>query len=158
MAERLQRIRGQEASIRFTTREIVAGIAIIVPLEGSFFKVRDFTWNPVDDISEDGFIGEVADDLDYLNHGFAGSFSIDKADPAATNYVVSLVATSRNRVQPLETTMQVEYIYRDTTTPSTILIFSEGIMKMASEAIAGRKEFVNNSFEWKSKHMKPLAG
>ncbi len=147
------RIRGQEANIRFMVRETVAGISIVTPLEGSFFKVKDFTWNPMDDITEDDFIGEIATDFDYMNHGFSGSFSVDKSDAAATAYVRQMVATSRNRTRPLELTMQVSYIYRDTTLPQTILDFSEGIMKMASEAIASRKDFINSSFEWRCKNM-----
>lgn len=147
------RIRGQEANIRFMTRQTIAGLFVVKPLAGSFFKAKDFTWNPMDDITEDDFIGETATDFDYMNNGFSGSFSIDKSDAAATNYVRQMVATSRGRTRPLELTMQVTYIYRDLTLPPTVLDFSEGIMKMASEAIASRKDFINSSFEWRCKTM-----
>ena len=148
MANRIQRIRGQEASIR--VMHLTSGV--IVPLEGSFFKTRDFQWSDRGDITEDGFLGEVADDLDYQNHGFDGSFTIDKGDTAAIDYVTTLVATDRASVKPPEITLVVTYKYRQLGLAGTVQIFSEGIMKMATENVGGRKDWITNAFEWKAKH------
>ena len=147
---RLQRIRGQEATIRITT---VNSLGVVLPLVGSFFKVRDFTWNPNGEIKADGFVGEVADDLDHQNHGFTGSFSIDKADSAATDYTRLLIAADLSSIAPPIATIMVTYKFRDQGVPREKLIFAEGILMMASESIAGRKEFVNNAFEWQAKFL-----
>lgn len=147
---RQQRIRGQEATIRITE---IGSTGVSIPLSGSFFKVRDFSWNDVGDLKEDGFIGEVADDIDYQNHGFAGSFSIDKANAAATDYVRRLVTADRLSLKPPEITIVVTFVFRELGVPPDTLVFTNGIMMMASESIAGRKEFINNSFEWKCKHL-----
>lgn len=146
------RIRGQEATIRIIT---VSALGIVVPLVGSFFKVRDFTWNPDGEIKKDGFLGETADDLDHQNHGFGGSFSIDKADGAAVAYTKRLVAADEASQAPPIATIMVNTKFRDNGIPREKLIFSEGILMMASESIAGRKEFINNAFEWSAKRLLP---
>lgn len=144
------RVRGQEATIRITT---VSAGGIVIPLGGSFFKVSDFTWNPNGEITEDGFLGEVADDLDHQNHGFGGSFSIGKVDSAASIYTRQLVAASLASIAPPITTILVVTKFRSPSEPSEKLNFAEGIMMMASESVAGRKDFINNAFEWKSKFL-----
>ncbi len=152
MADRLTRIRGQEATIRIST---VDHLGVNLPLEGSFFKVRDFTWNVDDEIKKDGFLGEIADDLDHQVHGFDGSFSIDKADGAATAYTRRLVAASLASVAPPIATIMVISKFRDVGIPRDKVIFAEGILRMATEAIASRKDFVNNAFEWSAKILLP---
>lgn len=147
---RLQRIRGQEATIRIST---ISHLGVSLPLSGSFFKVRDFTWNPDDEIKKDGFVGEVRDDVDHQIHGYDGSFSIDKADSAATDYARQLSAADLASDTPPIATIMVTYRFRDLGVPRSKLIFAEGILRMASESIAGRKEFVNNAFEWSAKFL-----
>ena len=147
MAFRQQRIRGAEATIRLMQR---IGV-VVLPLEGSFFKVRDFQWSDDGEIRKDDFLGEKAPDIDYQGDGFSGSFSIDKANNAATIYVSTLVASDQASIAPPEIFIVVTYKYRTFGLSPTIQTFSEAVMKMATETVAGRKEFITNAFEWTAK-------
>ena len=148
----IQRIRGQEGTIRIST---LSQFGFNLPLSGSFFKMRDFNWSVDDEITKDGFIGEIADDLDYQVHGHSGSFTIDKGDGAAMAYTKALVLTSLAHRAPPIATIMVNYKFRGLGIPREKNIFTQGILRMATETIGGRKEFVTNAFEWSAKFLLP---
>lgn len=147
---RQQRSRGQEVTLRLLTQ---AQLGAVQRLAGSFFKVRDFTWNDVGELKEDGFLGEIADDIDYQNSGFAGSFSFDKSDGSSLLYVRQLVASDRSSTKPPDLTIISTTVFRGFGIPDEIVTFTNGIMMMASENVSGRKDFINNAYEWKAKHL-----
>lgn len=148
----LQRIRGQEGTIRIG---VLSAFGVNLPLAGSFFKMKDFNWSVDDEITKDGFIGEVADDLDHIVHGHSGNFTIDKADGAALAYTKALVFASLSHSRPPIATIMVNYKFRAIGVPREKLIFSQGILRMATETIGGRKEFITNAFEWSAKFLLP---
>lgn len=141
------RIRGREATIRIAVADETG---IMVPQDGSFFKVKDFRSTPRIDQVEEDFIGEVASDLDQMFHGYDGSFSIHMQDRKALDFLSQIVEAEETQVEQPDIVVMVEYRFRDGQLPVRE-VFSELVMKVSEHAIPGRKEYITTSFEFKSK-------
>jgi len=153
------RIRGQEAAITVTVNdEYAAAFGIFGPMDGSFFKVRDFTLTPRVDLVEESFIGEIFDDLDQQLHGYDFSFTIDESDAAALNFMDLIAFKEGNSLPPPEVGVSVSYIYRDQTVLPRTEQLIDCVLKLSERSIGGRKEYIQNSFEGKCKDKKTFIG
>jgi hypothetical protein len=157
------RIRGQEATVRITIAdEFAATYGFFGSLEGSFFKVKDFTTSVRLDQTEEPYLGETSDDLDQQIHGYDYAFTIDELDASAINFLSLIAFKEENSLPRPVITASVTYIYREAqittpTLPQTVL-YIDGILKPAERTIGGRKEYISNAYEGKSKKRKVLVG
>ena len=140
------RIRGQEAFVNFA----VAGIGL---LEGSFAKVKEFSVTARTDLIEEGYLGETFDDLDVQHHGFDFSFTIDEQDSVSLDYLTTLLNNEEANTAPASVTMQVTINYREAGVATKRLIFTDVVMKVNELGFPSRKDYVNTSFEGKSKRL-----
>lgn len=157
------RIRGQEMSLSISVQdEFAAAFQIFGQLAGSFFKVRDWTLTPRTDLVEESYLGENFDDLDIQHHGFDFAFTVDELDAAAINFLSLLTFKEENALPPPIIGVSATYIYREQTLvtptlPHTVLL-SQCVLKQSERSVAGRKEYIQNSFEGKAKQRKVIRG
>lgn len=146
------RIRGSEQSISVTVNdEFATAFGINGRLEGSFFKVKEFTHTPRTDLVEEDFIGERFDDLDVQHHGYDFSFTTHENDAAALNFLSLLVYKEDSNLPPPQVTLHVTTTYRDVTVLPRTEVFIGCVMKLSERSNGGRKEYIQNSFEGKAK-------
>lgn len=154
-----QRIRGQEAKISIlVTDEFLQAFGLTGQLEGSFTKVKDFKSSPRMEQTEEGYVGENADDLDQQLNGWDFSFTIDELDSSALDLFQLIAHKEKNKLRAPEIVIQVTYAYRDERTLPRTEIFMGCILKMSERNIGGRKEYISNSFEGKAKDMQLVVG
>ena len=153
------RIRGQEATVRVTVSdEFAAAFGIFGQLEGSFFKVRDFTHTPRQDLGEESYLGEDADDLDIQHHGHDFSFTVDELDDSVLRFLSLITFKEEAHLPPPQVGLTVTYIYRNgVTLPQTFRLIG-CVLKLSERSIGGRKEYIQNSFEGKAKHHAVIVG
>ena len=145
-----KRIRGQEALVQ---------VSIDGELQiGSFFKVRDFRTSERGDLVEESYLGELADDLDYMHHGFDGSFTLDNEDAGTLAFLADIVAREQSAEEHPDIVVTVTYIYRDPNLDPVTESYSEVVMRRSEQAIGGRKEYVQSTFEFKARTMQVLIG
>jgi hypothetical protein len=145
-----QRIRGQEISIRVAVDGRVQ--------RGSFFKVTEFAVTPRTDLMEEGFLGELEDDLDIQHHGFDLSFTIQNQDQAALNYLSQIVALEQGHEQHPDIDITVFYAYRgEQGAEDQIEVYHDVFLKVNETSFGGRKEYVTTSFEGKCRRRSLLA-
>lgn len=147
------RIRGQEAVLNITVvDEFAPNFGLGGPLAGSFAKVKNFSITPRIDQTEEGYVGETADDLDQQVHGYDFSFSIDELDSAAIDFLSLIAFKELTNLAPPIITVTASYVYRDLTIQPRTEILTECILKPAERNVGGRKEYISNSYEGKAKH------
>ena len=152
------RIRGQEATIRITVAdEFAAAFGIFGQLEGSFFKVRDFTLTPRTDLVEESYLGEKFDDLDVIHHGYDFSFTVDELNEQVLNFLSLITFKEADNLPPPIIGVSVGYIYREIGVPPQTEQLIDCVLKLAERTIGGRKEYIQNSFEGKAKVRAVLA-
>jgi len=143
-----QRIRGQEITLRFS----VDGQT----LAGSFVKVSEFTITPRTDLNEEGFLGELEDDIDPQHHGFDFAFTIHNLDELALNFLSTIVAREQNQQAHPDITMTVFYAYRGGLGNDQVEVYHDVFLKVNEMGFGGRKEYVTTSFEGKCKKRSQL--
>lgn len=143
------RIRGQEATLRVTIDGVVQN--------GSWFKVKDFTVTARTDITETPYMGELEDDLDIQHHGFDLSFSVDVQDRKVLDFLSTIVAREQDQLAHPVITINVIYAFRADNGSPVAESFYNVFLKQSEGGAAGRKEYVNASFEGKCKRRGVLA-
>lgn len=143
------RIRGQEATLRVT----IDGEA----QEGSWFKVKDWTVTPRQDITESDYLGELESDLDFQHHGFDLSFSVDIQDRKVIDFLSKIVDREANQLEHPVITINVIYAFRANNGSPVAESYYDVYLKINDTGAPGRKEFVNASFEGKCKKRAPLS-
>lgn len=136
------RLRGQEATLRVTVNGETQ--------EGSFFKVKDLTISPKQDITEEDYLGEVTSDFDIQHSGFDISFSVDMLDRSTIDFLSTIVANEEAQLAHPEITLNVLYAFRagvDAVAESYYGV----ILKIADTSFGGRKEYTTVSFEGMAK-------
>jgi len=153
------RIRGQEATVRITVADdFAASFGIFGQLEGSFFKVRDFTLTPRQDLIEQEYLGEDFDDLDFQHHGHDFSFTVDELDEAALNFLNLVTFKEESNQAPPVIGVSVTFVYRNGTTLPQTMRLIDCVLKLSERTIGGRKEYIQNSFEGKAKRQAVIVG
>lgn len=137
------RIRGQEITVRIAVDGQVQ--------EGSFFKVTEFSTTPRADITEESFLGELEDDLDFQHHGFDFSFSIQNEDARPLEFLSSLIDREQDALPHPDITITVIYNYRDSNVQDRVEVYHDVFLKVNEQSFGGRKEYVTTSFEGKAK-------
>lgn len=135
------RLRGQEATIRVTVDGALQ--------EGSWFKVKDFTSTPRQDLIEEDYLGETESDLDIHHHGYDLSFSVDVQDRNVLDFLETIVLNDQTQVRHPRVTVTVTYAFRDGTVVAAA--YYDVFLKVNEESIGGRKEYISVSFEGKAK-------
>ncbi len=154
-----QRSRGQEAKITVLLNdEFMQAFGLSGQLEGSFTKVKDFKASPRMEQTEEGYIGEDADDLDQQLNGWDFSFTVDELDSAALDLFQLIAHKEKNKLRRPEIVIQVTYMYRDPSVRPRTEVYMNCVLKLAERSIGGRKEVISNSFEGKSKDMQVTIG
>lgn len=153
------RIRGQEATIRITVADdFAASFGLFGQLEGSFFKVRDFSLTPRQDLVEQEYLGEDFDDLDFMHHGHDFAFTVDELDGAALNFLSLVTFKEEAHLAPPIIGVSASFVYRNgLTLPHTVRLI-DCVLKLSERSIGGRKEYIQNSFEGKAKRQALLIG
>ncbi len=137
------RIRGQEITARLTLDG--------QPLGGSFFKITEFTTTPRDDLTEEPFLGELEDDLDYMHHGWDFSFTTQIDDHQTIDFLTEIITREQNARPHPAITLTIFYTFRERTALSRTIVYRNVFLKVGEEGFSGRKDFVTNSFEGKAK-------
>jgi hypothetical protein len=153
------RIRGQEATIRITVAdEFAAAFGIFGTMVGSFFKVRDFSLSPRQDLVEQEYLGEDFDDLDFQHHGHDFSFTVDELDESVLNFLSLVTFKEAANLAPPIIGVSATFVYRNQVTlPQTVRLV-DCVLKLAERSIGGRKEYIQNSFEGKAKYQELFIG
>lgn len=140
--------RGQEYQIRIS----VDGQT----LAGSFFKVKEWTSTPRQDIMEKDYLGEDETDLDFQHHGWDFNFTIDIHDEKAMEFVDDLIQREADHEAPPEITVTCISKFRERGAKDKVEVFAKAIIKSGDGGFPGRKEQVTGRFEGKSKKRKLL--
>ncbi len=144
----MSRIRGQEVSGQL----VVDGKLLL----GSFAKMESFKWSPRADLSDSDFVGETESEPDLQHHGFDFSFTIHQMDAQAAQIYLKLVTALDAGVPLPAISFVVIKTYRDPAVPIQTLVFQNVTVKLDSEDIGGRKDYVKNSFSGKCKVMRSI--
>lgn len=146
------RIRGQEVNISVVVDDaFLTSFGLEADLQGSFAKVRDFTSSPRIDQTEESYLGEDFDDLDQQVHGYDFSFTVDELDSQVLDFLSLIAFKELNKLTPPVITVAATYIYREPNILPRQEVFVECVLKPSERSVGGRKEYVQNSFEGKSK-------
>lgn len=138
-----QRQRGQEVTIRVAIDGVQQG--------GSFLKVTD--WEAVQraDLVEEGYAGELEDDIDYQFHGWDLSFSIHNQDQKSLQVMQSIIDREQNAERHPNITITVLHGYRAGLGTNQIEVFHRVYLKPGAHGFSGRKDYVKTAFEGKCK-------
>lgn len=142
------RTRGQEATIRVT----VDGES----QDGSWFKVKDFTATPRQDISEEDYLGELESDLDIQHHGFDLSFTVDIQDRKIIDYITKVISREQAQQAHPDITLTVIYAFRGDNGRPVAESYRNVFLKVNDMSAGGRKEYISSSFEGKCKRRSVL--
>lgn len=143
------RLRGQEATIRIT----VEGES----QTGSWFKVKDFTATPRQDLIEEDYLGELESDLDIQHHGYDLAFSVDVQDRKILDYVSEIVRREQEQEDHPVITINVIYAFRGSNGLPVAESYYDVFLKVNENSIGGRKEYITASFEGKAKKRSVLS-
>lgn len=137
------RIRGQEITVRVAVDGQVQ--------EGSFFKVTEFSTTMRADITEEPFLGELEDDLDFQHHGFDFSFSVQNEDAKTLEFLSEIIDREQEALAHPDITITVIYNYRNSDVQDRVEVYHDVFLKVNEQSFGGRKEYVTTSFEGKAK-------
>lgn len=143
------RIRGQEATIRVTVDGDTQ--------DGSWFKVKDFTATPRQDITEEDYLGELESDLDIQHHGYDLGFSVDIQDRKVIDFITNIVDREQSQQAHPAITINVIYAFRADNGNPVAESFYDVFLKVNETSVGGRKEYISASFEGKAKKRAVLA-
>lgn len=143
------RIRGQEATIRVTVDGDTQ--------DGSWFKVKDFSATPRQDITEEDYLGELESDLDIQHHGYDLSFSVDIQDRKVLDYISLIVEREQLQQAHPSVTINVIYAFRAANGNPVAESYYDVFLKVNETSVGGRKEYISASFEGKAKKRAVLA-
>jgi len=142
------RIRGQEV----TGQLVVDGKLLL----GSFAKMESFSWKPNADLNASDFVGETTSEPDLQHHGYDFDFTIHELDNQAAQIYLKLVAALEAGAVLPAINFVVIKSYRDPSVPLTTLVFQDVKLKLNSQDIGGRKDYVKNAFSGKCRTMREL--
>jgi hypothetical protein len=143
------RIRGQETTLQVVVNGQIQG--------RSFAKVENFKWSPRQDLSDSSFLGETEDEPDIMHHGYDFSFSIHEEDNSAVEQVLlQVVNTLTAGVQQPDITLTFIKRYRDPAMGTKTLVFPKCKLKLDSQEMGSRKDYLKSSFSGKCRQMQSL--
>jgi len=142
------RIRGQEATLQI----LVEG----EPLAGSWIRVNDFELSPRQELTDEDYIGEDVSKIDFQHNGFDFSFSVNIEDSATITFLQDLVIGEENHLPYPNITLNVIYTFRNGGS-QVMESYYETYLKVNSQSVGGRTEFVSVSVEGKSERRNVLA-
>lgn len=137
------RLRGQEATIRVTVDGFTQS--------GSWFKVKDFTATPRQDLTEEDYLGELESDLDIQHHGYDLGFSVDIQDRKVIDFITNIVSREQLQQAHPAITITVIYAYRANNGNPVAESYYDVFLKVNETSVGGRKEYISSSFEGKAK-------
>ena len=137
------RIRGQEIAARLSFEG--------QPLGGSFFKITEFTATPRSDLTEEPFIGELEDDLDFQHHGWDFSFTVQIDDHQTIDFLTRIVTREQDAAPHPKIVLTLFYTFREPSALPRTAVYRDVFLKVSEEGFSGRKDFVTNGFEGKAK-------
>jgi hypothetical protein len=140
--------RGQEVTLRISVDGLVQ--------TGSFFKVKEFTGTPRQDIREEDFLGETESDLDFQHHGFDLAFSVRNQDEKTIEFLDDIIEREQNQEAPPNITITAIHAYRERGARNKVVVYHEVFLKVAEEGFPDRKESVMTRFEGKCKKRSTL--
>lgn len=137
------RTRGQEATLRITVDGETQ--------DGSWFKVKDFSATPRQDLTEEDYLGELESDLDIQHHGFDLNFSVDIQDRKVMDFLTDVVSREQSQLAHPVITINVIYAFRGNNGNAVAESYYDVFLKVNENSIGGRKEYITASFEGKCK-------
>lgn len=137
------RIRGQEITARFKVDDD--------QLDGSWFKLEQFSISPKQDIREDEFVGETETDTDFQHHGFGFSGTLQELDTQAQDLLQKIVDLDRAHLAHPEITMTIIRTYRQPGQKSLVSVYHDITIAFEEETIGNRKEYVKTKFKGHAK-------
>lgn len=141
------RIRGLETTVQVVVNGVLQA--------GSFAKCETFKWEPMQDLPETDFLGEAESDPDFRHDGYRFNFTINEKDNfAVDNVLVPLVSAHTSGLPLPDVTLVFIKKYRDPSIPVKTLVFQKVKLKMDSQDVSGRKDYVKTSFSGRCRKMK----
>ena len=125
--------------------------------DGSWFKVKDFTATPRQDLIEEDYLGELESDLDIQHNGYDLAFSVDIQDRNVIDYLSTIVAREQAQLAHPTITINVIYAFRAANGDPVAESYYDVFLKVNEQSIGGRKEYISASFEGKAKKRAVLA-
>lgn len=116
-------------------------------LAGSFTVMDNWKWQDLSDILQSDFLGESESEFDYQHHGYEFNFTIEEMDNAAVNKILLPFVASNDAGNPLPN-VNLVFVksYRDPALAAETITFKSCVVKMDSQDIAGRKDYLKTSF------------
>ena len=142
------RIRGQEVVLRLA----IDGAAV----EGSMFKVNDFTVTPRQELQEADYIGEDVSDLDVMHNGYDLAWSIDMQDAVSIDLIDDIAKRNEGKKAPQDVTLTVIYTFREPGAGGRVVVYHDMVLKVDEEGASGRKERVKTKISAKAKRRETL--
>lgn len=136
------RLRGQNVTIRVAVDGDVQ--------DGSWAKVKSFTASPRSDITEESYIGEVFDDLQFQHHGHDIAFEVDQQDANCIDFLTRIIQQEEDEGAHPVIVITAYYRYLDGSAAKTE-VYQDVFLRMTETSVGGRKEYVSASFEGKCK-------
>lgn len=144
-----QRTKGQDTSLVV----VVDG----QPQAGSFSKVEQFDWKPLDEIQNTDFLGESESDFDIQHDGYEVSFTIEELENGPVdNVLLPLVAKLKAGDTLPSVTLVFVKRFRDPSLPIKTLEFQSVKLILNSQSAAARKDYVKSSFTGRCKTMESI--
>jgi len=137
-------------SLRTRGQETFAQIVVDGDLlAGSFAKVENFKITPRADLVDTGFLGESEDDPDVMMHGYDFSFSMHEQDNRAFEVWDKTVSALAAGTTLPRIDVVVIKRYRDPSIKAVTLTLQKCVMKMDSQDLGSRKDYIKTSFSGK---------
>lgn len=140
--------RGQEVQVKLS----IEG----QPADGSWHQFLDWELTPIEDITEDEFLGEDTTDFDLQHHGWRGKFSILNKDAVALQFMHECQERQRERLTPHRVIMTVLHNYRLPDSEDQIQTLTDMVLKADTHGSA-RKDRTKTSFSFACKKSKLTA-
>lgn len=143
------RIRGQEVTMKVAVDGKIQ--------EGSWAKITDFTITPREDLTEESFMGETEDDIDFQHHGFDFAFTCQKQDEKFLQFLKTIVDRERLHQTHPDIVITVLYAFREPGAINQVEVYNDVFLKIGDTSFGSRKEYVTTSVEGKCKRRSLLA-
>jgi hypothetical protein len=124
------------------------------PQAGSFKKVEQLNWKPLQEIQDSNFLGESESDFDIQHDGFEVNFTIHEQENLA---VESVLIPSVNALKAGDTLPSVTLVfiksYRDPSLPVKTLTFQTVKLIMTGQDAGDRKGYIKSTFTGRCRHL-----
>lgn len=137
------RIKGQEGKLTLTCngKELV-------------MRVEDFSLDPMHEITESDFIGELTSAFDYQFNGHGVSWTTHEEDGKIMAFLVAAQDRELSSRAPLPCTVAFTRTFRKPGEPNQTVFLSEAVVIAKDYKSSGRKDYTKFSFEGKAKKLK----